>query len=89
VKFHIHAPIPPPRMWVASLDAESPPGHIRLIGATITGRSQGTVSAGTDLVPSAGPDDALRSQLERLLQAFERLDAAGRDELIRMAEQLA
>jgi hypothetical protein len=88
VRFHIHAPIPPPRLWVASLDADSPPGFIRLIGATIGPRAQRNASAGTDLVPSAGLDDALRSQLERLLLAFERLNAAARDELIRVAEQL-
>lgn len=75
-------------MWVASLDAEPPPGYLRLIGATITPRTEGNASAGTDLVPSAGLDDALRAQLQRLLLAFELLDAAARGELIRMAEQL-
>lgn len=72
-------------MWVASLDAESPPGFIRLIGATIT-RTR-NASAGSDLVPSQDIE-ALPSQLERLLSAFALLDVAGRAEILRHAEQL-
>jgi hypothetical protein len=85
VRFHIHAPIPPPRSWVASVDAESPPGFIRLIGATITARATRGTSAGTDLVLS----DALRTQVQRLLEAFEQCDASSRLEIITIAERLA
>jgi hypothetical protein len=93
VRFHIHAPIPPPRSWVASLDAESPPGHIRLIGATIAARPSRATSAGLSYpVPAilSGPGtDALRTQIQRLLQAFQRCDASTRLEIISVSERLA
>lgn len=45
------------------------------------------INPGSDLVASQDIE-ALPSQLARLLRAFELLDAAGRDEVIRHAEQL-
>jgi hypothetical protein len=71
-------------MWVASLDAESPPGFIRLAGCSITGRSQAAKNPGSDLVPVEGP-----SEVERLLYAFAKLDGGGRGEILRHVEQLA
>jgi hypothetical protein len=89
VKFFLHAPIPPPRLWLASLDSEPPPGHIRLIGATIAARPSRGASTGTDLVPSTGSGDALRVQIQRLLQAFHQCDEGARNEILRVAEVLA
>jgi hypothetical protein len=85
VRFYLHAPIPPPRLWVASLEAEPPPGYLRLAGATIAPRASAASTFGADLVPA----DALPSDISRLLQAFQRLDAAGRGEVLHHAEQLA
>jgi hypothetical protein len=98
VKFFLHAPIPPPRLWVASVDAEPPPGHIRLIGCSISprGKTPGSnpvdsedipheTSTGTDMVPI----DNLRVQTQRLFEAFARCDDAGRAEVLKIAEVLA
>ena len=90
MKFHIHAPIPPPRSWIASVEAESPPGFIRLIGGTVAPRTprETAKTPGTALVPSEDID-GLPSQIQRLLQAFEQCDAASRLEVIAIAERLA
>jgi hypothetical protein len=85
VRFYLHAPIPPPRLWVASLDVEPPPGYLRLAGATIAARHSAPSTLGTHLVPV----DGLPSEISRLLQAYQRLDAAGRREVLHHAEQLA
>jgi hypothetical protein len=82
VRFFIHAPIPSPRLWVASLDAEPPPGHLRLIGASISARARARHS-GTDLVPvEDASDDTLRVQCARLLSLFCALDAAAREKVL-------
>jgi hypothetical protein len=100
VKIFIHAPIAPPRTWVASTDAESPPGFIRLIGASIEPRSMGKTpdsnpvdsediphktSLSTDMVPI----DKLRVKTQRLFEAFQRCGEASRTEIINIAERLA
>jgi hypothetical protein len=88
VKVHLHVPIPPPRLWVASLDAESPPGHMRVLSASITPTPRETAKIpGTSLVP-AKDIEAMQSLLQRLLQAFERCDASSRLEIITIAERL-
>jgi hypothetical protein len=89
VRFYLHAPIAPPRLWVASLDEESPPGFMRMLSATIPPIKSGSPSKipGTALVPSKDID-GLRSQVQRLLLAFERCDEASRLEVIKIAERL-
>lgn len=82
-RVYIHGPIPHPTHWVLSPDPLPPPGHLKLAGATIAART--TRSIGADLVSAK----SLPSQLDRLLQAFARLDDAGRDEVLHHAEQLA
>jgi hypothetical protein len=87
---YIHCPIANPNTWRVSSDHEPPAGFMRLFAlGSITRRTQAAKNPGSDLVPRAQDMEALPSQLERLLLAFERLNAAGRDELIRLAEQLA
>jgi hypothetical protein len=87
VRFFIHAPIPPPRLWVASLDAEPPPGHLRLIGASVSPRTRARHSGtGTDLVAvEDASDDTLRVQCARLLSLFCALDAAAREKVLTYA----
>jgi hypothetical protein len=100
VKIFIHAPIAPPRLWIASGDAESPPGFIRLIGASIAPRSMGKTSGSnpvetddishkTSLSTDIVPVDDLRVQTQRLFEAFARCDAGARAEVIAIAERLA
>jgi hypothetical protein len=85
VKVYLHAPIPSPRLWLASTDAESPPGFMRMLSATIA-PGPAKIPA-TALVPSKDID-GLRSQVQRLLLAFECCDEASRLEVIKIAERL-
>jgi hypothetical protein len=83
----IFAPIPSPSEWLIAPDEAAPAGYLKLCAVTITPRTQGNASAcSTDLVPQ--DIEALPSLLARLLAAFERLDDAGRAEVLRHAEQL-
>jgi hypothetical protein len=97
---YIHCPIANPNTWRVSSDHEPPAGFMRLFAlGSITRRTQAAKNPGSDLVPREDIETLLRggstagltlpSQIERLLQAYARLNAAARDELIRLAEQLA
>jgi hypothetical protein len=81
----LFGPIPHPSSWVLASDA--PAGYFQLCSLSITRRETPKIP-GNALVPvkdiSAAPDD-----LERLVQAYARCDAAGRAEVIVIAERLA
>jgi hypothetical protein len=81
-RMFIFGPIPAPETWVMASDA--PRGYLKLCSLSITPRARS--GSGTDLVLT---EDALRGQLQRLLAAFHQIDAAAKDEVVRLAEQLA
>jgi hypothetical protein len=93
----IVAPIPSIDSWIVA--AELPPGFMALRTVSIAPRTSRGTSTGTqrhpvkntgdDSLVRAEPMDALPSQIERLLQAFARLDAGGRDEIVRITEIMA
>jgi hypothetical protein len=79
----IAAPIPQPDAWIVA--AELPPGYMVLRSLGITPRTRVHAKL-SDVVPA---EDVLRAQLQRLLEAFERCDPAGRAEVVTCAEVLA
>jgi hypothetical protein len=104
MRIYLHAPIPPPRLWIASLEEDSPPGYMRMVSATITPRDaerQTAKNPGNSLVrvedipyktslsTDMVPIDNLRVQIERLLAAWARCDDASRTEVLAIAERLA
>jgi hypothetical protein len=86
-RLSVFGPIANPRDWVIAPDNVAPPGYMQLCSLSINRRSPAKIP-GTALVPREDLD-ALRTQLQRLLRAFERLGAAERSELISFAERLA
>jgi hypothetical protein len=83
-KLCVYGPIPSPGDWLIAPEGSAPPGYLRLCSLSVTPRTRSR--PGSDLVLA---DDALPSQIERLLQAFQRLDGAGRAEVLACAELLA
>jgi hypothetical protein len=81
-RLSLYGPIPNPSSWV--LAPEAPPGYLKLCSLSIAPRARGAGSS--DLIPV---DAGLRAKLERLLQAFQQCDDAGRNEVLRVAEVLA
>ena len=80
----IAAPIPSPDAWIVA--AELSPGHMVLRSLSITPRARPI--PGTDLVATKDIQSPL-ADLERLVRAYALLDAAGRAEVLRLAELLA
>ena len=80
-RLFVYGPIPHPSEWLIAPDDSAPAGYLKLCSLSVAPR---TASPGSDLVPI----EALPSQIERLLRAYALLDAAGRGEVLRMAEQL-
>jgi hypothetical protein len=81
----VYGPIPSPRDWLISADEPGPPGYLRL--ASIA-PPRAAANPGSNLVPREDIE-ALPSQIERLLQAFAKLDAGSRVEVVSLAERLA
>jgi hypothetical protein len=85
-RLFIHGPIPHPSEWLIAPAESAPAGYLKLCSLSIAPRAA-AINPGSDLVASQDIE-ALPSLLARLLLAFEQLDAAGRGEVVRMAEQL-
>jgi hypothetical protein len=91
VKLLICAPIPCPDAWMVA--AELPPGYMVLRSITIVpSQRDGALSAskkpGTALVRSEDIQSAT-DDLQRLVRAYALCDAAGRAEVLKIAEVLA
>jgi hypothetical protein len=82
----VYGPIPHPSEWLIAPDEAVPAGYLKLCSLSIAPRAAAK-NPGSDLVPHEDIE-TLPSQLDRLLQAYGRLDDAGRAEVVRHAEQL-
>jgi hypothetical protein len=81
----ISAPIPSPDEWIVG--AELPPGYMVLRSLTLMPRTAAR-TPGTALVPTKDIE-APADDLQRLVRAYALCDAAGRAELLKLAEIMA
>lgn len=94
-RLFIFGPIPSPSDWLIASDELAPAGFLKLCSLSIAprtaakdpGSAQLVALQQEQLVPSQ-EIEALPSVLARLLRAYALLDAAGRAEILRHAEQL-
>jgi hypothetical protein len=84
-RLSFYGPIPPPSSWVLASDA--PPGFFQLVSLSITHRQSSKIPR-SNLLPTESIS-TLPSDVERLLRAYALCDAAGRAEVLKIAEVLA
>jgi hypothetical protein len=86
-KLCVYGPIPAPSDWIIASEDSAPLGYLHLCSLNVSRRSPAKMP-GSDLV-AVKDIQSLPSDVERLLAAYARCDAASRTEIIAIAERLA